>query len=516
MPSNLAYLALYLWPLVVIALFRKRPLDEALAWSIIAGYMLLPLFTAFDLPMLPGWSKQLVPSLFAAIMCYWLTLSARQAAPVRVPAGRQVKRQGPDNTPREFKVRRGRILYWSLIILLFASPIITTLTNGDSIKIGDTFKSGMRLYDGLSLDLDLLVSVLPFFLARRFLATNESHVVLLTVFVLAALAYSLLALWEVRMSPQLNKQIYGFSTGSFRHQVRYGGFRPVLFLYHGIWVAILFAMASIAAMSLWREKLGKAESSRWLMAGLWLCLIVILCKTATAFVVVALLLPTIFFFSVRLQLLMAAAISITVLLFPMLRGADLVPTDRIYSTVAKIDPNRAGSLETRFENEDLLLARANKKPLAGWGSWGRNRVRNEKGQDVSITDGYWVIVVGVYGWLGYIAQFGLLGISTIFLAFNRDRLNLTPATAGLCLVMAGALINLIPNASISPIIWLVAGALMGRYQTAEVTVKQRNLRATRVEECSSEDAPKSYPVTARRQESDESKRPLHIRQPRKG
>ncbi len=512
MPSTFAYLALYLWPLVVVILFRKRPLDEALAWSIIAGYMLLPRFTAFDLPMLPGWNKALVPSLFAAIMCYVVTRKPAQGAPMP-----RVRDGATCSGKHEFVVRRGRLLFWSLIILLFISPIITTLTNAEAIYDGYTYKAGMRLYDGLSLNLDLLVALAPFLLARRYLASAESHVVLLTVFVVAALGYSLLALWEVRMSPQLSKQIYGINIGSFSQQFRYGGFRPVIFLFHGIWVAILFALAAIAAMALWREKLGSNQATRWLIAGIYLCFVVVLCKTVTAFIVVALLVPAIFFFTIRMQMLLAAAIAGTVLLFPMLRGADVIPTDRIHALVQQVDPNRAASLQVRFDNEDLLLERANRKPLAGWGSWGRNRVRDEKGRDISITDGYWVIIAGVYGWLGYIAQFGLLGMSTILLAFNRKRLNLSAATSGLCLVMGGALINLIPNASISPVIWLVAGALMGRYQTAKAGEKQGATSMLQSRPRPERDSPTSpRPVTARRGENVSGVRPLHIRQPRKG
>ena len=206
----------------------------------------------------------------------------------------------------------------------------------------------------------------------------------------------------------------------------------------------------------------------------------------------------------------------------MLRGSDLVPTQSIYMrAVAKIDEKRADSLLFRFDNEDELLAHANKKPLAGWGTWGRNRVFNDKGSGIAATDGYWVIVVGVYGWLGYIAQFGLMGIATILLAVNRRRLQVTPATAGVAMVMAAAMIDLIPNATTSPVVWLFAGALMGRYQTAEATVKETNIR--KAAQMRNERSPS--PVAAREDASEEATaqpargradRPLHQRRPREG
>ena len=95
------------------------------------------------------------------------------------------------------------------------------------------------------------------------MATPEAHVVLLKVLVIACLCYSLLALWEMRMSPRLNRQIYGFvTTHEFRQSVRGDAYRPLVFLNHGLWLAILFAMSSLGAMALWREKLKSSDAAK--------------------------------------------------------------------------------------------------------------------------------------------------------------------------------------------------------------------------------------------------------------
>ena len=79
------------------------------------------------------------------------------------------------------------------------------------------------------------------------------------------------------------------------------------------------------------------------------------------------------------------------------------------SLVSLVSDDRARSLEFRFINEDRLLGRASERPLAGWGRFGRNRVYDEEGgYDVSVTDGRWIIVLGQFGILGFIAEFGLL------------------------------------------------------------------------------------------------------------
>lgn len=501
---------LFIWPVVTIVLFRLRPLNEALAWTIIAGYMLLPRITAFDLPLLPAWDKELVPSLFAAIMCFALVASDKTSRQGR--ATQRVDAGGP--IADGFTIRRGKVLFWGLIVLLFGSPLITVMNNSEPLIDEERYLSGLKLYDGLSMNLNLLVTLTPFFLARRFLNSPESHAILLRILVVAAIGYSILALYEVRMSPQLNSMIYGFFPHSWRQHVRYGGFRPIIFLNHGLWVAILFSMSIIAAGALWRQYKAKAGSLRWLGACLWLFFTLVLCKSLGSLIITTLLLPLVLFAGVRFQLLAASSVAAIVMIYPGLRGANLMPTDQIYSLASTIDTERAASLKYRLDAEDILLAHANQKPLAGWGSNGRNRAKREKGLTLA-TDGYWVIIVGVYGWLGYIAQFGLLGLSTVFLAFNKKRLNLSFATAGLSLIVAGALIDLIPNASISPITWLAAGALMGRYQTAHASAKSESSRRIRPSPAKTEGAELS-PVPAEKKTPDISPTHLHIRKPREG
>lgn len=147
-----------------------------------------------------------------------------------------------------------------------------------------------------------------------------------------------------------------------------------------------------------------------------------------------------------------------------------MPTEQVYQIAESINEERAASLQYRLDNEDLLLEKAEQKPLGGWGSWGRNFVYNQEGQNISTTDGYWIIVIGVYGWIGYLAQFGLLTLPMILLGLARIRLSLGLASSCLGVVMSINLIDQIPNATVSPIVWLIAGSMMGLYQTAPLRV----------------------------------------------
>ena len=79
MPNSFAYIMLFAWPFVVFFLFRQLPLQKALIWSILGGYLILPVKTEIDFPLIPALDKTLIPSLAAFVMC----LVARP--PKRVP-----------------------------------------------------------------------------------------------------------------------------------------------------------------------------------------------------------------------------------------------------------------------------------------------------------------------------------------------------------------------------------------------------------------------------------------------
>src|SRR5207237_7698433 len=92
----------------------------------------------------------------------------------------------------------------------------------------------------------------------------------------------------------------------------------------------------------------------------------------------------------------------------------LAPTQLISQAASAISADRSKSFDMRVENESALLAKANQKPLFGWGGWGRNRIFDKwNGQDISVTDGGWIIQYGCYGWVGYLALCGLLAVALL-------------------------------------------------------------------------------------------------------
>ena len=184
-PNWIAYFALLIWPLVALYFYSRLPIGRATLWTILGGYLLLPVGAEIKFDMVPAFDKQSIPNLAALIGCALF-------------AGR---------LPKLF---RGLGLVELLIVFLLIGPFITSMLNTDSIRIGQTTLPGVGPYDALSAAVTQFIFILPFFLGRQFLRRPEDNVDVLRVMVIAGLAYSLPMLFEVRMSPQLHAWIYGY------------------------------------------------------------------------------------------------------------------------------------------------------------------------------------------------------------------------------------------------------------------------------------------------------------------
>ncbi len=433
-----ASVVLYSWPLVVMVLFQKYRTTLAILVSVIAGYLLLPAISGLDLPLLPTFDKTSIPALAAALFAF-LALRKRDTEALK------------QWVPRSWMAR-------FMLLALVVGAFLTVLTNTD--RTG--FIQGLRVYDGFSAVLGILIMLLPFILAYRFAAAPAQQRLILIVFAVAGFAYSFLALYEIRASPQLNNMVYGFFPHSWMQHVRSGGFRPLVFLDHGLWLAIFLAMSVVAAIGAAAAVPARRKQFLWMAA--WIMMTILLSNSLGAAVIALALAPIAFFLPQRTQMLAALVIGSIVLTYPVLRERGLVTGGTAVSLASKIDAERASSLQFRLDNENILLAKANDRPLFGWGGWGRARVYDENGQDISVTDGYWVIIFGVGGWTRYIGEFGLMVTPLILLYVRRKRFVVGPETTTLAIVLCVNLLDLIPNGTMTPLTWLVAGALWGRLE----------------------------------------------------
>jgi len=441
MPNSLAYLMLLIWPVVMIVMFRRMPAHKALVWSLLGAYLFLPPApTAFDFPLLPPFNKDSIPNLMVLAICL-------------VMFGRGVLTL-PDS-------RVGKLL----IAMFVFGPVVTVLTNPEPIPFqAAPALPGLRVTDAIALAINQATLLFPVLLARSLLATSKQHRDLLMILMICGLVYTIPMLIEVRLSPILNLKVYGFFQHSFAQAVRFGGYRPVVFLNHGLWVAFFAMTTAMAALALWRADRGERRSVYVLAAG-YLVLVLVLCKSLGALVFAVALTPLIFFTSQRIQITIAFVVALLALSYPVLKNTDLMPTQFLLQQAGKVSEERRGSLYFRFYNEDLLLERANEKPLFGWGSWGRNHLHDPvNGEIRTVTDGRWIITFGVFGWVGFIAEFGLLTLPLILL-WRVSRVmppgEMSPYVGPIALILAINVLDLLPNATLTPLTWLLAGALLG-------------------------------------------------------
>jgi hypothetical protein len=436
-PNFFAYFALFAWPAVCLILFVRLSVEKAAIWSLLGGYLLLPAGTIVDVPLLPALDKFSIPSLSTFLLC-WM-------------------KGTPSSAPR-----RSLIIY-SLAFIFVISPIFTSLNNSYELAIADRSLPGFYPLDGLKYSLRNMIVLAPFFVGMRFLSSDDGRELLLKALPTAAVLYSVPMLFEVRFSPQLHRWVYGYFPHDFSMTVRDGGFRPVVFLNHGLEVALFAAMAVIAAVVAARGRQRIWQQPAKFVAG-YLAVILLLCKTLGAAVYAAVGAPLVLFTKPRSWLTVASAILLIVCAYPYLRSTRLIPVHQIASAANIVSANRASSFLYRVENEDLLLAKANEKPLFGWGTWGRSRLYQEDtGQDVAVTDGTWIIQFGMFGWFGYLSLFLLFTTALLRArAAAADRLaRESIVLGGLGLLLAVNVVDLLPNANLLPFTYLLAGSIAG-------------------------------------------------------
>ncbi|MBN8988837.1 MAG: hypothetical protein J0H42_11370 [Rhizobiales bacterium] len=430
------------WPVVALGAYLFRPALEATAWTIVGSLLFLPSNAGIKFDMVPAIDKSLVSAMSAFVGCAILI-----KRPKVVPIGLGV--------------------FPFLILLYVLGPLFTSLSNGDTLVYGPVVLPGVGMYDGTSASITQLITFFPFLLGQRYFQGDRAVQVILRVLVIAGLIYSVLMLIEIRVSPQLSLWLYGYLPSTYVAEMRYGGFRPVVFMQNGLAAAFFLMTALIAAVVFWRGSSVSGKSTRAAIVG-YLFVVLLLCKSAGAMIYAIACGPIVRFAGPRMQTILAALIVIICLLYPLFRIAAYIPEENILGVSSFFNQERAESLGFRFEQEKQIMARTAERLIFGWGRYGRNRVYDENGKDVSVTDGAWIITLSQFGIVGFLGQFGLLGLPVFwaFRAIKRDQVRGEEQLplAGLALIVSISLMEQIPNASISSWTWLLSGVLLGRSQ----------------------------------------------------
>jgi hypothetical protein len=435
----MASFALILWPFLASVFFFVMGPGRGLIWSVAVGYLILPEAMAIDFPGLPSYDKVSAISM-SALLGVVLTRS-RLDVSTTVRADPKVARR----------------LMLLLFIVCFIVPLGTWQTNPEQLVNGSAVRPSLGMSDALNMSSGMVMRFIPLVLAFYVLRTEELQRELLIALVVMTLAYTPLILFEWRMSPQLHTWVYGYFQHVWLQHVRGGGFRPIVFLSHGLVVGLLLMTALLAALSLSRDK--TQSSLVFLLIAFWIFLILFMSRNFGALVLAVLFGPVALLFPPRLQVRAAVVVSLFILTYPAIKQLGYSPDQKILEIVAPLAPERAHSFGVRLDNESMLLDRAAEKPVFGWGGWGRTRVFSDTGRDLTIIDGLWIVIMGQYGWVGYLSFFGVITLPFFVLRRTLRRKPITPVIGGIAAVMSANLLDLIPNSTVSPLAMMMLGAL---------------------------------------------------------
>lgn len=429
MHSLLVPVVLFGWIPAILLAFAILPSRQAVVAVFVAGWLFLPA-TGYKVTFLPDYDKTNATCL--GVFCATLIFDTQRFLAFR---------------PRWFDIP---------VVVLSFTPFLSSLSNG------------LGAYDGVSAAFGSSVGwLLPYLLGRiYFNDVSRMRDLMIGIFI-GGLIYMPLCLWEIRMSPQLNNIVYGFRIGGWHEVARGGGWRPSVFMAHGLMLAMYMTVASLAGIWLWWSK-----SLRTLFGApiyvfvLPLLVTTVLCKSTGALMLLAFgmgALAAIRWFRTSAPLV---AISLACILYVALRATGAWDAANTIEWAERIaGESRAASWETRVTHDTRLAEHARTRFLLGWGGWGRNRIFDDEGRDTSITDTMWVIRFGVNGAVGLAAMLATILMPSMLLRFRvHPRLWNHPAIAPTalaalipCLWMVDNLSNSMPN----PIYILIIGGLSG-------------------------------------------------------
>jgi hypothetical protein len=437
-PNLLATLALALYPLFILGLFMKYRPGIAVLWSLLIAELLLP--PLYQLPITPSWlDKATLPALTVGVLSvFWAPGQLRRAKPFRGVEA---------------------IFLFGLLAYLMAF-----LTNRAPLKYGPRIVQGQTPQDLLGDSLRFFLDPwIAFFLGRAFFKTSRDLRDLYRVLTVSFLAFSLLILFEVRMSPVLNQRIYGYATNFFALTIRWGGYRPVVFFKDGLPLAAYVVICVIATTAMAKARM-RVNSIPTMAICVYAFVVLVACKSTGAIGYGLLMAPIVYFLPPRTAHRFAAAIAIFFLIYPVIRYSGIVKMKDIAGLFTGLSAERSESLLYRFDMEDGMIeyARAHSHLLWGWGNWGRNLAYNQDGTQISVPDGRVIITITAHGIIGFYSYFIPIVYTIVRsgkyirrIRSKGDRILL----CALALNCSVALFDLIVNSYFTPFHLLLVGAL---------------------------------------------------------
>ena len=330
--------------------------------------------------------------------------------------------------------------------------------------------NGLGPYDGFGAALPMAVDwAVPYLAGRLYFGTYDGLKELGLGMFIGALVIAPLAFAEMIISPQFHIMLYGYYPHDFSQTKRGVGYRPSVFMKHGLELAIYNASAVVMGWVIFLRKSVQRVvpllNIPLFPAVVGLTVILVISRSSGALVLCLLGLAL---FQAAVMLRTKIPLLVLVLLplaYMNLRATGAWDGQNLIEASKKMtgDEERVGSLSFRLFNENLLVEKARLRPVFGWAGYQRSFVTDENGRFISVPDGMWILTMGKNGLFGLTS----LGMSILLAPFlflwktPSRRLGdplVAPATAFaicLCIFMADSLFNAFYN----PLLMIAAGGL---------------------------------------------------------
>ncbi|MCO5165862.1 MAG: O-antigen ligase domain-containing protein [Planctomycetes bacterium] len=464
--SPQALLTLAVYPLAAASLFLVLPLRRAILAAYILGWMFLPQ-GRYDLPgVLPDLDRSL--SIGIGVLGALAFLDPR----------------------RLLSFRPGLIDVPALGVIV--TPLFSSISND------------LGVYDGLAaLSSPLIMFGTPYLLGRIYFSDREGLRQLALAVLVAGVVYAPFCLIEARLSPQLHNWVYGSHQHSFAQVYRLGGWRPMVFLQHGLATAMWMGAATLTGAWLWST--GVLRRPVWVLMLVIVALTTLLCRSLGALFLLGLGAAALVHARASGRAAVMAAILVVAPAYVSLRATGAWTGESFLEALRAVaPPDRVQSVEFRLHNETILAERAMERPVFGWAGWGRALVKGKQGNDETVTDGWWIIKFGQNGVVG-LAAFLAASALPVCLFVGRvparwwARPEVAPAAALATLCALYTVDNLL-NAMFNPMATMALGALGGLLR-GRALGRRLGVTGPRIPadagECHAPEAPRRPAVTAR-------------------
>lgn len=424
---------------VIFYLFIRFPAQRAVIISFVVAWLFLPQ-VSYPIPILPPLTK-------TSTACYGILLATIIYDTERITTFKP----GWLDIP---------MVIWCLC------PIVSQVTNGGS-PISPTF-------------LQIISWGTPYFLGRLYLGSLDGLRQLAIGIFAGGLAYIPFTLIEGVKGPILHQMVYGVNAVDDWSQARrMGGWRPVVFMQHGLMVGVWMMTAALIGIWLWQSGTIKKFQGRNIKTlAIILTIAFFLCRSTGAYSLFGIALIVLFsakWFRTSLPLLFI--IGYVVFYLYVSASGQFSSKDVIDFITQLFGEERAASLKFRFDMEEILGEKARQRFMFGWGDSGGNRVYNQYGKDISITDSLWIIAFGAQGAVGLVSLFSSLLLPVVAFCFKYpartwSNPKVAPAAAlGVALTMY--VFDCVLNAMTNPIFAVVAGGISGLVLKAPESLKTK-------------------------------------------